>query len=157
MAKPTKADADLLLRLYEIRREPEMRKARHWFLHVFQPSDWEALKAQRMTGSDEDRYLRMVTSYWDMVSAFVKQGILNEQLFFSTHGENVVVWNKVSPWIEELRNEMKRPTYLKSLESMVEQHLQWRQKQTEKALKSQDTQGKKKVRSGPSLSPQTDR
>jgi len=145
MAKPTKADADLLLRLYDIRREPEMRKARHWFLHVFQPSDWEALKSQRMTGSDEDRYLRMVTSYWDMVSAFVKQGVLNEQIFFSTNGENVVVWNKVSPWIKELRNEMKRPTYLKNLETVVEQHLEWRQKQTEKARKNQATnKGKKK-------------
>jgi hypothetical protein len=144
MAKPTKADADLLLRLYEIRREPEMRKARHWFLHVFQPSDWEALKPQRMTGSEEDRYVRMVTSYWDMVSAFVAQGVLSDQLFFSTNGENVVVWNKISPWIEGLRNEMKRPTYLKNLETVVDRHLQWRQRQTEKALKSREGKGKKK-------------
>ena len=144
MAKPTKADAELLLRLYEIRREPEMRKARQWFLHVFQPSDWEALKPQRMTGSEEDRYVRMVTSYWDMVSAFVEQGVLSDQLFFSTNGENVVVWSKISPWIEGLRNEMKRPTYLKNLETVVDRHLQWRQKQTEKALKSRDGKGKKK-------------
>jgi hypothetical protein len=144
MAKPTKADAELLLRLYEIRREPEMRKARHWFLHVFQPSDWEALKTQRMTGSEEDRYVRMVTSYWDMVSAFVMQGVLSDQLFFSTTGENVVVWNKISTWIEGLRNEMKRPTYLKNLETVVDRHLQWRQKQTEKALKTRDGKGKKK-------------
>lgn len=142
MAKPTKADAELLLRLYEIRRDPEMRKARHWFLHVFQPSDWEALKAHRMTGTEEDRYLRMVTSYWDMVSAFVMQGVLSDQLFFSTNGENVVVWNKVSPWIAGLRDEMKRPTYLKNLETVVQNHLQWRQEQTEKALK----QGKKRAK-----------
>jgi len=144
MAKPSKADAELLLRLYEVRREPEMRKARHWFLHVCQPSDWDALKAHRMTGTDEDRYIRMVTSYWDMVSTFVAQGVLNEQLFFSTNGENVVVWNKASPWIEGLRSEMKRPTYLKNLESVVERHLEWRQKQTEKALKVQDGKRKKK-------------
>jgi hypothetical protein len=142
MAKPTKADAELLLRLYEIRRDPEMRKARQWFLHVFQPSNWEALKAHRMTGSDEDRYVRMVTSYWDMVSAFVAEGVLNEQLFFSTNGENVVVWNKISPWVGDLRNEMKRPTYLKNLETVVERHLEWRQKQTDKALKT----GKKKAK-----------
>jgi Domain of unknown function (DUF4760) len=142
MAKPTKADAELLLRLYEIRRDPEMRKARHWFLHVFQPSDWEALKAQRMTGGDEDRYIRMVSSYWDMVSTFVTEGVLNEQLFFSTSGENVVVWNKISPWIGNLRNEMKRPTYLKNLETVAAQHLEWRQKQTDKALKA--GKGKKK-------------
>jgi uncharacterized protein DUF4760 len=144
MAKPTKADAELLLRLYELRRDPEMRKARHWFLHVFEPSDWEGLKAHRMTGSEEDRYIRMVTSYWDMVSALVTQGVLNEQLFFSTNGENVVVWNKVSPWIGELRSEMKRPTYLKNLETVVAQHLEWRQKQTDKALKAGKGKGKKK-------------
>ena len=136
MAKPTKADAELLLRVYEIRREPEMRKARQWFLHVFQSSDWEALKGQRMTGTDEDRYIRMVTSYWDMVSAFVAQGILNEQLFFSTNGENIVIWNKIKPWIEELRNEIGRPTYLKNLETVTENHLQWRRKQTQKSSKT---------------------
>ena len=144
MAKPTKADADLLLRLYEIRREPEMRKARQWFLHVFQPSDWETLKKQRMTGTDEDRYIRMVTSYWDMVSALVEQGVLNKQLFFSTNGENVVIWNKVKPWIEEVRREMNRPTYLKNLETLVEEHLLWRQKQTDQILKTQGRHGKKK-------------
>ncbi|PYV44897.1 MAG: hypothetical protein DMG06_04620 [Acidobacteria bacterium] len=144
MSRPTKADADLLLRLYEIRREPEMRKARHWFLHVFQPSDWAALKNQRMTGTDEDRYIRMVTSYWDMVSAFVEQRVLNNQLFFSTNGENVAVWNKVKPWIEVVRSEMNRPTYLKNLESVAEKHLQWRQKQADETSNIKGGHKKKK-------------
>ncbi len=127
MQKPDHQDADLLLRLYELRREERMRQARHWVLHEYQPVPWEQMKATYMTGSPEDASLRMVTSYWDMVGALVNNGILHAGLLFETTGEAIQVWNKVKGWVEGIRKET-RPTYLRNLELLATRHLEWRQR-----------------------------
>jgi hypothetical protein len=126
MQKPDHQDADLLLRLYELRREERMRQARHWVLHEYQPVPWEQMKATYMTGSPEDASLRMVTSYWDMVGTLVNNGILHAGLLFETTGEAIQVWNKVKGWVEGIRKET-RPTYLRNLELLATRHLEWRQ------------------------------
>ncbi len=126
MQKPDHQDADLLLHLYELRREGRMRQARHWVLHEYQPVPWEQMKATYMKGSPEDASLRMVTSYWDMVGALVNNGILHAGLLFETTGEAIQVWNKVKGWVEGIRKET-RPTYLRNLELLATRHLAWRQ------------------------------
>ena len=68
MRKPTPADAELLLRLYEIRRDPELRMARAWFLTDFKPGDWASIKATYLSHSDEDRHFRMTISYWQKIN-----------------------------------------------------------------------------------------
>ncbi|MBI3007355.1 MAG: hypothetical protein HYY53_03530 [candidate division NC10 bacterium] len=127
MQKPDHQDADLLLRLYELRREERMRQARHWVLHEYRPVPWEQMKATYMTGSPEDASLRMVTSYWDMVGTLVNNGILHAGLLFETTGEAIQVWNKVKGWVEGIRKET-RPTYLRNLELLATRHLEWRQR-----------------------------
>ncbi len=127
MSTPTPADAELILRLYEIRREPLHREARTWFLTEYEPRPWNEMKTEYMKGSKEDRYIRMVTSYWDMVGAFVNSGVLNVDLFCETNGEDVQVWNKVKVWIEGARRD-RRPTYLRDLELLATRHLAWREK-----------------------------
>ena len=59
MRKPVHADAELLLRLYEMRREPELRRARQWFLTDFKADGWLEIKLRYLTHSQEDRYFRM--------------------------------------------------------------------------------------------------
>ena len=81
MVQPTYDDANLLLRLYEIRREAKMRQARQWFLFEFTPGAWDQIRETFFTGAEQDNYLRMVVSYWDMVCAIVKQGVLNKDLY----------------------------------------------------------------------------
>ncbi|MGH7362304.1 MAG: DUF4760 domain-containing protein [Candidatus Methylomirabilales bacterium] len=127
MQKPDHQDADLLLRLYELRREERMRQARHWVLHEYQPVPWEQMKATYMTGSPEDASLRMATSYWDMVGTLVNNGILHAGLLFETTGEAIQVWNKVKGWVEGIRKET-RPTYLRNLELLATRHLEWCQR-----------------------------
>jgi hypothetical protein len=126
MGKPTKQDADLLLRLYEIRREPEMRRARAWFMREFPAGPWSSLKAGWGSGAEEDRFIRMVTSYWDMVAALVNNGVLHEELFFQTNGENLVVWKKTEPWIGDRRQDAKAPYYLSNLEELCLRHQAFR-------------------------------
>jgi hypothetical protein len=83
--KPTVDDARLILELYDLRREPEMRKARQWWLTEFWPntSD-EYLKVAMAMGSNENNWLRKVISYWGIAASFVENGVLNERLFFTT-------------------------------------------------------------------------
>jgi len=126
MSKPSAADAELVLRLYEIRRDPELRKARQWMLSEFKATSWEEVGSQYLSGSEPDRWFRMVTSYWEMVAAMVVRGALNQELYFDSTGEHVVVWNKVKAIVPGAREKI-RPTYLWNLEQLVRRHLAWRE------------------------------
>ncbi len=130
MRKPTQADGELLLRLYDIRREPELRRARKWFLSEFQPSGWPEIKARYLTQSDEDRWLRMTIGYWEMVGALVNHGVLHAELFFDPTSEDMDVWRRCEPWIEGARADI-RPTYLQHLEKMAKDHAAFRARQVE--------------------------
>jgi hypothetical protein len=134
MVQPTYDDANLLLRLYEIRREDKMRQARHWFLFEFTPGTWSQIRERFFTGDEQDNYLRMVVSYWDMACALVKQGVLNKDLFYATNGEHLAVWNKAKPWVEEARQELENPLMLRNLEEVATDTTQWRTRQTGKSL-----------------------
>lgn len=127
MPKPTQRDAELILKLYELRRDPELRRARAFVLTEFSATDWEEIRSQWMTGSDVDRHVRMVTSYWEMVAAFVNRGLLDENLFFDTHGEALVVWNRVKAIVPGGRKQL-RPTWLWNLERLARRQEQWRQR-----------------------------
>jgi len=107
-------DANLCLRLYELRREETMRKARQWFggFSANTPAEMPPM------GSPENAYFRMVTSYWDMAASFVTSGVLNEELFLQTNGELLFVWEKVRELIPGIRTAQKNPTYLKNLETL---------------------------------------
>jgi hypothetical protein len=132
MVQPTYDDANLLLRLYEIRREDKLRQARHWFLFEFKPGAWGHIRERFFTGEEEDNHLRMVVSYWDMVCALVRQGVLNKDLFYSTNSEHLMVWEKIKPWVEEARKDRDNPLMLRNIEDIVEDTMQWRQRQMEK-------------------------
>jgi hypothetical protein len=110
-------DANLLLRLYELRREETMRKARQWF-GSFSPDDPEQLQKVGAMGSPENAYFRMVTSYWDMAASFVTSGVLNQELFLENSGELAFVWEKIRKLVPETRAWMNNPKYLKNLETV---------------------------------------
>ena len=87
VSRPTYDDANLILRLYEMRREERMREARAWFTAHFRPKKWEELATLVPPGSAENASYRMVISYWDMVASFVVTGVLNKELFFQSGRE----------------------------------------------------------------------
>jgi len=125
MRKPTTADAELLLRLYELRRESELRRARKWFLAEFQPTGWDEISARYLSHSDEDRWFRMTLSYWEMVATLVNRGLLHAELFFDHTGEDIVTWKKCEPWIAGVRTAL-RPAYLYQFERLVRAHEAYR-------------------------------
>jgi len=140
--KPTHADAELLLRLYEIRRDPELRRARKWFLTEFKPRPWDELKSTYLSHTDEDRWFRMTISYWEMVGALVNRGVLHDELYFDHTGEHVVTWEKCKPWIEGARATI-RPAYLHHFETLVTNHLAYRARTNAAAAKKQAAAAKK--------------
>lgn len=118
--KPTATDAELILKLYELRRETRMREARDFFAFKFFPASYDdILKIMTARGSDENAYIRQVTSYWEMAAAFVVQGALNAELFFDTCGEMWMVYTKIKPFLPQLRKEMS-PTYFANVEKVAE-------------------------------------
>jgi hypothetical protein len=118
---PTQAtydDANLCLRLYELRREDTLRKARAWFAQNFGPSTLEELMKLAPPGSQENTYMRMVTSYWDMAAAFVTSGVLNQELFFQTNHECLFVWERFRHVVPALREAFKDPGAYHNLEAV---------------------------------------
>ena len=120
--KPTSADAQLILQLYDLRREPEMRKARHWWVANFFPdSADDFLKVARAMGTPENNWLRQVGGYWGIATSFVLQGALNEQLFLQPafSGEMFLIYAKVHPFIKELREKMGDPEVFLNIEKVI--------------------------------------
>ncbi|MEO6486388.1 MAG: hypothetical protein ABIO78_00430, partial [Thermoanaerobaculia bacterium] len=71
MATPYES-AQLLLQIYDIRREAVLREARQWFVRDFTPETFEEMVGI-ITGQRNASY-RMVVGYWDMAASFVTFG-----------------------------------------------------------------------------------
>ena len=112
-------DANLILRLYELRREESMRKARSWFITEFNPGSMQDIFAVLFGEHSSD--FRMVASYWDMAAAFVNFGAIDEEMFNAINTEHVAVYAKLQPFLAEIRAMPGVPPYLyfKHLEPLV--------------------------------------
>ncbi len=121
MAKKSVAthhDAELILKLYDLRREERMRAAREWFLQKFSPRSIDELRGLA-AGTAENASYRMVTTYWDMAASFVSQEILDADLFLESGGEMLVVWAKLEHVVPAIRSETN-PRLLLNVEKVVE-------------------------------------
>ena len=109
------AEADLILKLYELRREPVMREARNWFA-TFNPKSHEEFID--ILTSDKSGYYRMVTSYWDMAASLVNNGAIDAQMFNDANGEHIFVYAKLEPFLTEIRAQGS-PLFLTHLEKLI--------------------------------------
>ena len=120
--KATAADAQLIMKLYDLRREAEMRKARSWWVGDFWPqSADDFMKVSGAMGSQENNWLRQVGGYWSMAASFVLQGALNEDLFLqpAVSGEMYFVFAKVHPFLKELREKIGDPQMFGNIEKVI--------------------------------------
>jgi hypothetical protein len=120
--KATGQDAELIMRLYDLRREPEMRKARNWWLTEYWPSSAdEFLKIAFAIGSQENNWLRQVGGYWGMAASFVESGALNRELFLqpSVSGEMFFLFAKVHPFLKEIREKLDDPEVFLNVERVI--------------------------------------
>jgi hypothetical protein len=116
----TAQDAELIIKLYDLRRDETMRKARNFVITEFFPQsadDVRALFADR-EHPEWNHYFRQATSYWDMVAAMVNHGTIDKDLFFDTNGEFFAIWAKIGDFVPELRG-FFGPQYMANLEKLV--------------------------------------
>lgn len=118
-SRPTYDDANLILKLYEMRREDRLRKARAWFAANFKGvATVEQFQKVCPPGTDENASFRMVTTYWDMVGSFVTSGVLNEALLYESGRELLLVWERARDYVAAFRQANRDPIYLRNLEAV---------------------------------------
>jgi len=123
--KPTYDDVKLIMKLYDLRREPRMREARKWFGSYFKAKTLEEFNALCPPGSEPNASYRMLTSYWEMVASFVTNGVLHQELFFEGNREFLFVWERIRDVVPELRKAFSNPIELKHLELISQAYIQW--------------------------------
>lgn len=116
MSKAAKS-AELIMKLYDLRREETMRKARNW-MFSFNPTSVDDVE-KTMMDPEVGGYLRMVLSYWDMAASFVNHGAIDADMFNETAGEHIGVFAKMEPFIAELRTKWDEPNAFKQLEKVI--------------------------------------
>jgi len=114
----TPADAEIILRLYELRTEAVMRQARAWVTGEFWPATAEEFFAVAENPADpHNAWLRQVLSYWDMASAMVLHGAVSAELFVDCNGEGFFLLAKCAPILEAIRE--KNPAILAKTAELV--------------------------------------
>lgn len=117
--KPTTEDAQIIMKLYDLRREPEMRKARAWFAGWWPNSADEILKVVQGGGTQENAWFRQVSGYWDMAASFVLRGALNEELFVDSGTEMWFTFAKLQPFVKEIREKASSPYLYARIEKVA--------------------------------------
>ena len=122
---PTYDDANLILRLYDMRREPRLREARKFMGALPVLGSREDFLKLCPPGTEENASFRMVVTYWDMASSFVVTGILNRELFFRASLELVFVWEKIRRALPEMRAVAKNPIQYRHLAQIGDEYIAW--------------------------------
>lgn len=118
--KPNASDAEICMKLYELRREPELRKARNFVNFQFQPQSIDDLtKMSQAIGTQENAWVRQVFSFWEYAASLVNQGVVHRDLFFTWNGEMAFVYAKFKPYIEDMRKKMNNPNFMAGIEKAI--------------------------------------
>jgi hypothetical protein len=110
-------EAGLILKLYELRREETLRKARDWYFREFNPESLADFQVAMF--SPQSGYLRMVLTYWDMAAALVNDGAIDLKMFTDCNGEHIGVFCKVEPLLPDIRAAYN-PAFASQLEKLID-------------------------------------
>jgi len=114
----TPADAEIILKLYELRTEATMRQARAWMMYEFWPKTAEEVFALADNYSDpHNAWFRQVITYWEMAAAMVLHGAVSAELFVDSNGEGFFLLAKFAPILEAIRE--KNPTFLSKTSDLI--------------------------------------
>ncbi len=117
--KATAADAEIVMKLYDLRREPEMRKARNWYGNA-DFSSWETVQKVLMGwGTQENAWLRQNLTYWENAASLVLRGVVNHDLFFDWNGEILFTFVKIKPYLKQIREASGNNEFLEKTEKLL--------------------------------------
>ena len=118
-------DVNLILRLYEMRREPRMREARRWFVSSFKLKSYAEFAALCPVGSEENASFRMMVTYYEMVASFITSGVLHAELFYQSGREMLMVWERVRHLMPDMRAAYGNPLEFRNLETAGNGFIVW--------------------------------
>ena len=124
-SQATYDDVNLLLRLYDLRREEKLREARGWFVANCKPQSFAELMEKYPPGSSDNAYFRMVVSYWDMCASFIVAGVLSEELFFESNRELLLCYLRIEKLLPEARAAFSDPFAFHNLETVAKRYIEW--------------------------------
>ena len=130
MSEATFEQANLQIKLYDLRREPRLREAREWFSDHFHPQTLDDVMKICPPGTKENAHMRQVLSYWEMVASMSNRGLVNEDLFFESANEEWAAFQQVKPVLAGWREMFSNPKFLSNLESHCTRLEAWREKRT---------------------------
>lgn len=118
----TAADAELVLKLYEMRREETLRKSRRFMVFDFQPKTLEELRAvSRDVGSQHNAAWRQAIGYWEMAASLVLRGALDADLFLDSNGEGILIYAKFHHFHLETERQSGNP-FMRQTAAMIEKY-----------------------------------
>lgn len=112
-------DTMAILKLYELRRDKQLRKARQWYFSEFAPASAMDIVALYRAGERASANFRMITSYWDMAASLVLNGGIERKMFIDSGTEYIFVYAKIADYLPEVREMFREPDFLAHLESLV--------------------------------------
>ena len=128
MAQATYEQVNLMLKLYDMRREPRLREARTWFSEHFHASSVEEMMQKYPPWSEENTNVRMTVSYWEMVASIANRGLMDDDLFFENSAEAWAVWERIQGLAPAWRAALKDPHIFSNLEELSKRFEAWREK-----------------------------
>mgnify|MGYP001764778531 CR=1 FL=1 len=120
---PDHHDADLALKLYELRRESVMRESRAALVAGFLPTSLDDVIAVTKPEHPLNAAFRQCTTYWEMVYAMARHGVMHAEFLMESNGEGLLLFTRIEPWLEEFRSHIGNPLSLRNAE--------WVSKETE--------------------------
>jgi hypothetical protein len=114
---PDHHDAELVLKLYDLRRETVMRQSRN-AIAQFMPKTWEEFIAVTQPAHPMNAAWRQTSSYWEMAYGFARHGVVNPDFLAENGGEGMFLYAKVLPFLERFRKEGS-PTSFQNAEWIV--------------------------------------
>src|SRR5919199_923436 len=115
-AKATFDDVNLILKLYDMRREPRLREARRWFTGKFKAKTMEEFQTLCPPGGEQNASFRMFTTYWEMAASLITSGVLSPELFFQSSRELLFCWERIRDLVVNMRDANKNPIEYRNLE-----------------------------------------
>ncbi|HKO14872.1 MAG TPA: hypothetical protein VJU87_01480 [Gemmatimonadaceae bacterium] len=100
---PDHHDAELVLRLYELRRDPAMRESRHAIATKFLPRTFDELMLVARRDHPLNAAFRQTSTYWEMTYSMARYGIIHPDFLMESNGEGMLLYAKVAPYLDEYR------------------------------------------------------
>lgn len=107
-----------ILKLYELRRDEQMRTARQWYFSEFAPTSAMDIIALYRGGERMSANFRMVVSYWDTAASLVLNGGIDQKMFLAANTEHIFVYAKIADYLDEVRAMFREPDFFIHLETL---------------------------------------